>query len=108
MGKFDSRSFYIWVKAFDLPKPAASEGGSTSTVVIFKGDRPPIAANAEESCRWVFDLAFDGTKEKIGLGYSPHTGTREEAIEWLESRRGKKWLVGAETFELLSFEKLPE
>lgn len=99
------RPYYLWIKVFD--KSTKDSGGldpELDGIVMRLGSRPPRAANVEQTCWWIFDDQYDGIESStLTLGYSPKRGTRSEAIAWLESGDGKDWLLGAETFELLSF-----
>lgn len=116
MSEFSPRPYFIWIKIFDTK--AENNNVETAAIPVESSrifgladarfiDRPPRYANAERTCFWTGDKWFDGVKSSgLKLDYSPHTGTREEAVNWLESKAGNKWLAGALSFELMSFTTL--
>lgn len=123
MSETKPRHYYIWVKVFDSCDETNNvefEAEELMPEGLLKPrliKRPPRFANNEKTCFWHFDPDFDGVKTSgsnaagarapnLKLDYSPHTGTRQQSIEWLECSAGKTWLAGAISFELLSFATL--
>lgn len=123
MSEKNPRHYFIWIKVFNSGDEANNVDSEPADLVpegLLKArliNRPPRFANNEKTCLWHFDSDFDGVKTppsndagakapSLNLDYSPHTGTREQALEWLECSAGKNWLAGALSFELMSFATL--
>ena len=81
---------------------------------IRNGPRPPRARNGPRppgvyggslmSGWWQLDSIWVGNpSSNLVVGYAPVPGNRDDAIAWLETPDGHKWLVGSVTYFLMSF-----